>query len=85
MGKTVQEAQVMICLICRQGEIQDGFTSIELQRGDIYLMITHVPARVCLNCDEAYVEQEVAVRLLQSAEDTLDAGILDTQYEYSAE
>ena len=74
----------MICLICRQGEIQDGFTSIELQRDDIHLRITNVPARVCPYCYEASVEQEVAARLLQSAGDSLDAGILDTQYEYSA-
>ena len=74
----------MICLICRQPEILDGFTSVKFQRGEMHLVITHVPARVCPRCGDAYVVEEVAVRLLQSAEDSLNAGMLDAQYEYSA-
>jgi YgiT-type zinc finger domain-containing protein len=74
----------MICLICRQAKILDGLTSVKFQRGEIHLVITHVPARVCPRCGEAYVAEEVAVRLLQSAEDSLNAGMLDAQYEYRA-
>jgi YgiT-type zinc finger domain-containing protein len=73
----------MICVICRQAEIQDGFTSVKLQRGEIYLIISNVPARVCPSCGEAYVQEEVAARLLRSAEDALYAGVPDAQYEYN--
>lgn len=74
----------MICLICRQAELLDGFTSVKFERGEIHLVITHVPAQVCPRCGDAYVAEEVAVRLLQSADALLDAGMLDAQYEYSA-
>ena len=74
----------MICRVCRQAEILDGLTSVKFERGENHLVITHVPARVCPRCGETYVAEEVAVRLLQSAEDSLNAGMLDAQYEYSA-
>jgi len=72
----------MICLICRQVEIVETLTSVSLQRGEMHLMINNVPARVCPSCGEAYVDEEVAVRLLQSAEEIDQAGMLDTHYEY---
>lgn len=74
----------MICLICRQAEILDGFTSVKFERGENHLVITHVPARVCPSCGDAYLAEKVAARLLQSAEDLVNAGMLDAQYEYSA-
>jgi YgiT-type zinc finger domain-containing protein len=72
----------MICLICRQAEIVDGPTSITLERGEMKFRVDHVPARICPSCGEAYVEEEVAVQLLQDAEDMSDAGILDVVREY---
>jgi YgiT-type zinc finger domain-containing protein len=72
----------MICLICRQTEILDGFTHIRFQRGEIDLVINNVPARVCPSCGEAYVAEDVVVRLLQNAEDMINAGVLDAHLEY---
>ncbi len=72
----------MICLICRQAEILDGFTSVKFKRGEMYLVIHHVPARVCPSCGEAYVEEEVAVQLLQSAQEGYAAGNSDIYAEY---
>jgi YgiT-type zinc finger domain-containing protein len=73
----------MICLICRQAEIQNGVTSVELQRGEINLIISNVPARVCPNCGEAFVSADVAARLLQHAQNVIHAGVLDACLEYS--
>ena len=72
----------MICVICRQAEIIGGFTSMRFQRGEMHLVITHVPARVCPSCGEAYVEEEVAVRLLQSAEQLYEEGNSEVYAEY---
>lgn len=72
----------MTCLICRQAQIRNGFMLVHLQRGEIHLRIRNVPALVCLSCGEAYLEEEVAVRLLNSAEDSFKAGMLNAQYEY---
>ncbi len=83
MEEKLQESQIMICLICRQAAIIDGITSVEFDRGEFRLVVDNVPARVCTGCGEAYVAEEVAARLLQSAEEMYKAGMLDGHLEYS--
>jgi len=73
----------MICLICRQAETVDGLTSVYFERGEMRLVVNHVPARVCPSCGEAYVEEGVAQRLLQGAEVMSAAGEMDCEVEYN--
>ena len=73
----------MICLICRQAETADGLTSVNLERGEMRLIVRSVPARVCPRCGEAYVHEAVAVRLLQEAKKISDAGIREAVIEYN--
>ena len=84
MEKRFQESQIVICLICRQAELVDGLTSIALERGEMRLAVHHVPARICPNCDEAYVEEVVAVQLLQDAEEVSKAGMMEWEIEYDS-
>jgi len=72
----------MICLICRQAEIVGRLTSVTFERGEFRLVVKNVPARVCPNCGEAYVDEDVAVRLLRDAEETSKGGILEVVSEY---
>jgi len=72
----------MICLICRQSEIVDGFTSVTFERGEMRLVMNHVPARVCPGCGEAYVDEDVAVQLLRDAEAMSAVGEMDSVMEY---
>jgi len=72
----------MNCLICRQAEIVDGFTSITLEREEFRLLINHVPAHICPNCGEAIVDEDVALRLLNTAEDVVSEGIFEDVREY---
>jgi YgiT-type zinc finger domain-containing protein len=72
----------MICLICRQAEIIDGFTSIPFERAEFRLLIKHVPAHVCPSCGEAIVDENVAIRLLSEAEDVMNEGIIEDVHEY---
>ncbi len=72
----------MICLICRQVEIVDGLTSVKFERGEMRLVVNNVPAQICPSCGEAYVDEEVAVQLLQSLEEIYKAGILEEVVEY---
>jgi len=74
----------MNCLICRQAEIVDGLTSVTFERGEVKLTVNRVPARICPNCGEAYVEEDVAVKLLREAEEMSAAGELDAVIEYSS-
>ena len=73
----------MICLICRQAEVVGGLTPVHLERGEMKLVINHVPARVCPACGEAYVEEEVAGTLLRKAVEILEMGVLESVTEYN--
>ena len=72
----------MLCLICRQAETVHGLTSVTLERGEMKLTVSNLPARICPSCGEAYVEEDVAVRLLRGAEERSAAGELDDVIEY---
>jgi YgiT-type zinc finger domain-containing protein len=72
----------MICLVCHQAELVDGLTSIRLERSELRLVVSDVPARLCPSCGEAYLEEDTAIRLLQSADDTRKAGVQDARYNY---
>jgi len=72
----------MICLICRQAEIIDGFTSIAFEREEFRLLINRVPAHICPSCGEAIVDEDVAIQLLSEAEDSFEQGMREDVREY---
>ena len=74
----------MMCLICRQAGTIDGLTSVNFERGEMRLVVNNVPARVCPSCEEAYVDEEVAMQLLQDAEKMSKVGTLDNVIEYNS-
>ena len=74
----------MICLICRQAETNDALLSVVLERGEIKIVINHVPAHMCPSCGEAYLDDDVAIRLLQGVEARSIAGKLDSSEEYES-
>jgi len=57
----------MKCLICKHGELVDGAAIVTLNRDATILVVKDVPARVCRNCGEEYVAEEVTARLLKKA------------------
>lgn len=65
----------MQCLICKHGETQPGTVTVTLERGATTLVIKGVPAQICENCGEAYVDEEVTASLLKSAEDAVKLGV----------
>jgi YgiT-type zinc finger domain-containing protein len=73
----------MICLICRHAETVNGLTSISFERGELRLIVNNVPARVCPNCAEAYVDEAVATQLLWSVKKLSEVGILEDLIEYN--
>jgi YgiT-type zinc finger domain-containing protein len=65
----------MKCVVCRQGQTRPGKTTVVLQRGDATVVINDVPARVCENCGEEYVDEGVAEKVLAAAEASARAGV----------
>ena len=65
----------MKCVICKVEETQLGKTTVTLERGGTTLVFKGVPAQVCPNCGEAYVDEEIAKRLLGIAEEAASSGV----------
>ena len=47
------------------------------------LIVNNVPARVCPSCGEAYVDEDVTVKLLQDTEEKIQAGIFDAVLDFN--
>jgi YgiT-type zinc finger domain-containing protein len=65
----------MMCVVCKQGETRPGRTTMVLQRQGATVVINDVPAQVCENCGEEYVEELVADSVLASALASARAGV----------
>jgi YgiT-type zinc finger domain-containing protein len=65
----------MKCVVCKQAETRPGTTTVTLERDAMTLVVKGVPARVCPNCGEEYVEEDVAARLLELVESAARAGV----------
>jgi YgiT-type zinc finger domain-containing protein len=74
----------MKCVICKHGETRPGATTVTLERGGATLVVKGVPARVCDNCGEAYLEDDVTHRLLVTAREALRAGVQVDVRDFSA-
>ena len=72
----------MICLICRQAELVDGLASALFERGEVKCTITSIPAKVCPNCGDAVVEENVALELLQEMDDLVRSGLMEETRDY---
>lgn len=59
----------MKCSICRNGETMRGEVSVMLEREQTTVIVKGVPADICRNCGEYWLEEKVAGRLLRQAED----------------
>jgi YgiT-type zinc finger domain-containing protein len=64
----------MKCLVCKHGETRPGHTTVTLEREGILLVVRDVPAQVCANCGEAYVDDAIAARLLETADEAAAEG-----------
>jgi YgiT-type zinc finger domain-containing protein len=70
----------MRCVICRHGEARSGKITVTLERDELTLVIKDVPAQVCDNCGEEYLDDATAENLLKIAGEEAKAGAeLDVQ------
>lgn len=74
----------MKCTICAHGETAKGYITQTLQRGDVTVIVKNVPAQICDNCGEQYIDEEVAAALLKLAEQSVQAGVELDVRQYAA-
>ena len=65
----------MTCVICKNGETRPGTATVTLEREGATVVIKRVPARVCKNCGEEYVDEGITACLLKTAEEAVLAGV----------
>ena len=74
----------MKCPICRSGETQQGTATVTMEREGLTLVVRGVPARVCDNCGEEYVDEVETERLMTVAQEALRDGVRVDVREYLA-
>lgn len=65
----------MKCIICKHGETRPARVTVTLERDATTLVFRDVPAEVCENCGEQYVNERISASLLSQAEQAAQAGI----------
>ncbi len=65
----------MKCTACKHGETQAGTATVTLSREQLTLVVKCVPAQVCENCGEEYVDEAITGRLLETAEEDARSGV----------
>ncbi len=62
----------MKCVICKTGETAPGKVTVTLERGSTVLLVKEVPAQVCDQCGEYYLDGHTSRRLYEQAEKALE-------------
>ncbi|MBI5331122.1 MAG: type II toxin-antitoxin system MqsA family antitoxin [Betaproteobacteria bacterium] len=58
----------MKCSLCKTGETHPGRTTVTLERTGCVVVIREVPAEICDNCGEYYLDEVTARRVYGNAE-----------------
>jgi YgiT-type zinc finger domain-containing protein len=65
----------MRCLICKHTRLEEGVTILPTERGNAILLVTDIPAQVCANCGEPYLDEDTARDVQELANETLTGEI----------
>ena len=65
----------MKCVICKHGSTRKEKVTVTLERGQTTLVFKGVPAEVCDNCGEEYVDEKTTARLLSEANTAAKSGV----------
>ncbi|HEY9850063.1 MAG TPA: type II toxin-antitoxin system MqsA family antitoxin [Leptolyngbyaceae cyanobacterium] len=64
----------MKCVTCKHGQTQPGLVTVTLERDELIVIIKKVPAKVCDNCGEYYLSDDITAQVWQRAEIAINNG-----------
>ena len=64
----------MKCVICKHGETTHGTATVTLERDSSTIVFKDVPAKVCDNCGEKYVDEKTTNDLFKKANELVKNG-----------
>ena len=65
----------MKCIVCKDGETRLGVTTVTLARKGLLLVVKNVPAEICMNCGEEYVDPCVIQEIIGLTEGLTNNGV----------
>lgn len=65
----------MTCVICKSGTPEAGKTTVTLERGKALIVFRRVPAKICPNCGESYLDDGVVTEVYHAADQAAKAGV----------
>jgi len=65
----------MECVICKNGTTRKGKVTVTLERNGSIIAIKEVPAQVCQNCGEYFLDAEMTKEVLKRAEQAIQKGV----------
>ena len=74
----------MKCVICKKGETKAGTATVTLDKNGATLVFKGVAARVCTNCGEEYVDENITASLLRAAAEAARSGVQVEVRQYTA-
>ena len=74
----------MNCPICRKGETKQGMATVTFESQGSLFVVKSVPAKVCENCGEEFVDEGIATQLLSEAEKESKRGVQVDIREFAA-
>lgn len=74
----------MKCVICKQGQTNPGTATVTLERGTATIVIKDVPAEVCENCGEYYLNEQTTAKIQKMAESAFAQGVVVEVLRYAA-
>lgn len=74
----------MKCVVCKLGETLPGTTTVTVDRGNVVVVLRHVPADICQNCGADYTRGDVMDTIERIVDTATNAGALVEVREYRA-
>ena len=65
----------MTCVICKNKKMTRGTTVLPIERRKAVLLVTDIPARICANCGEPYIDEKTAKEVEALATEELNGRV----------
>lgn len=74
----------MKCVICKTGHTHPGMATVTLEREQTVVIIREVPANICEDCGEYYLDAATAQRVYVAAEESFQRHVEFEVQRYAA-
>ncbi len=64
----------MKCIACKTGNLEEGATTVTLEKDGTIIVFKNVPALVCDQCGKGYTDRDVTAKLLQIVKEEATKG-----------